>query len=157
MSLLERVREACLTAWGFRSEGYEFNDLFEDDYSDEDLARLWLSVDEWRKTVNHVASLVSDEWVARHAANGAVEVDGFLVTTKKGYVKESCVDHAGFTSWALENPKQLVAAVNPNNVRHGSLPPAVRSTFFEKTTMTKPDSQPAPSAIPVELLNREKQ
>jgi hypothetical protein len=85
-----------------------------------------------------------------------VEVDGFKVGFKKGYTRERCVDTAGFTSWATENPKQLIAAVNANNVKFGSLPPAVRDTFFEKETVVKPDAVEKPLAIPLDVLEVKK-
>jgi hypothetical protein len=136
-----------------RAEEAFFADYFGDDLTDEELARLWLVADEWRKTVDGLVKLVADEWVSRGVW---VDVDGFKVGFKKGYTRERCVDTAGFTSWATENPKQLIAAVNPNNVKFGSLPPAVRDTFFEKELVLKPDAVEKPVAIPVEVLEANK-
>lgn len=147
MSLFEDVVEASRLF--SRAEESFFDDYFPADLTDEELARLWLVADEWRKSVTGLVKLIADEWVERGAW---VEVDGFKVGHKKGYTRERCIDSAGFTTWALENPDQLIAAVNPNNVRFGSLPPAVRDTFFEKETVVKPDAVEQPVAIPLEVL-----
>jgi hypothetical protein len=151
MTLLNDVVEASKLF--SRAEEAFFADFFAEDLTDEQLARLWLVADEWRKTVDGLAKLIADEWVARGVW---VEVDGFKVGHKKGYTRERCIDTAGFTSWAMANPDQLVSAVNPNNVRFGSLPAAVRDTFFEKETVMKPDAIEQPVAIPLDVLEAKK-
>ena len=144
--------ELVVEASKLHSRGEEafFDDYFPDDLSDTELARLWLVADEWRKTVTDLVKLIADEWCKRGVW---VEVDGFRVGAKDSYTRERCIDTEGFTAWALEHPSQLIAAVNPNNVRKGSLPPTVRETFFEKESVAKPDATPA--AIPTDVLDKE--
>jgi len=62
--------------------------------------------------------------------------------------KEECVDPDGFFSWLRENPDEVSKAFNPNTARKGSIPPAVRGTFFEKTLYGEPKMQ----SVPVEVL-----
>lgn len=153
---LDRIRQAADIAFKTRGEELFFDDLVPDYYSDEDLARLYLVADEFRKAVDRVADIVGQEWVQRWRDRDrkGVEVDGFLVTTKKGYTAEKCIDSEGFWEWMNTQPATMVAAVfNENQARKGSLPPEARDTFFEKTYVIKPDSIRQPSAIPVEMLN----
>ena len=151
------VVERCVR---LRNETKElvYNDLVGEELSDEDVARLWLSIDSYQTSVNAAVKAVGDEWVRRYQARGnyAIELDGFLVTTKLGTTREVCVDTAGFNAWLAQNPELVEAAFNPNSARMGSLPPAVRSTFFERTTSVKPDAVPYPVAIPLEVIEENK-
>ena len=157
MNHYQLAKEASDTAWTLRSEPLEFDDLFPD-MSDEDAARLWLVIDEWSKTVSMVRSIVGDEWVSRcDSRGGGLTIDGFYVGSKKGYTAETCVDADGFLNWlviASQTDTGLLRRVlNPNQVRKGSLPPAVRETFFEKEHREKPDTVPKPTVIPVDVLD----
>jgi hypothetical protein len=136
----------------------DYNDLVGEDLTDEDVARLWLSIDSYQASVNAAVKAVGDEWVRRYTARGnhAIELDGFLVTTKKGYTRERCIDPEQFLAWLAENPETVPAILNPNSIKFGSLPPAVRQTFFSKEDVIHPDAQPKPAAIPIEVLNRQK-
>ena len=133
-----------------------YNDLVGEDLSDEDVARLWLSIDSYQTSVNAAVKAVGDEWVRRYAARNcqAIEVDGYLLVTRKGYVKESCTDVGGFLSWLSSHPESIVSVVSPNSVKFGSLPPAVRDTFFVKEDVVKPDAVEKPAAIPLEILEQ---
>jgi hypothetical protein len=157
VSLYDKIVQAVRLAWNIRSEDdLQFSDLIEDEtLSGEELARLWLTVDEYRKTVNLVAQVVGDKWVEYWKACGSLEVDGFLVGAKKGYTKESCVDSEGFWSWVYkqEDPELARRLFNENQARTGRLPAAVRDTFYEKTQVVKPDATEVPMAIPTEVLN----
>lgn len=127
--------------------------------ADDELAGLWLEVDAYKTNTNQVAEIVGAHWVEvwEGRGNKGLEVDGYLIGAKKGYTRERCTDQAGFFSWLLANPSQGLAAVNPNSLRFGSLPPAVRDTFFEKEDVVKPDAQPKPAAIPVEVIEQNRQ
>jgi hypothetical protein len=135
-----------------------YGELVGENLDDETVMNLHLLLDEWQTALNAVVRAVGDEVVKRLDARGRpMEVSGYLLTTKTGYTRERCVDQAGFFSWLLENPSQGLAAVNPNSLRFGSLPPAVRDTFFEKENVVKPDVQPKPAAIPVEVIEQNRQ
>jgi hypothetical protein len=154
--MMEQVRLASNICFRIRGEEGEisFADLFpSDEFSDEDVARLWLVAEEWRRAVETMARVVSNEWTQRWEKSGSIEVDGFLVTTKKGYVSEKCTDEEGFWTVLMERPEALPKYFNANQARKGSLPPEVRDTFFEKETIVKPDAVRQASAIPVEMLN----
>lgn len=43
----------------------------------------------------------------------------------------------GFADWLGKNPDIVAKLFNPNEVRFGALPPAVRDTFYEKQTYGK--------------------
>lgn len=135
-------------------EPLTYGQLIGEELDDEEVMNLHLSLDDFQTATNAVVKAVGDEVVKRVEANGAREVSGYFITTKVGYTRERCHDTAGFLSWLMQNPDQGLAAVNPNNLRFGSLPPAVRGTFFEKEDVVKPDVQPKPVAIPVEVLER---
>lgn len=138
-------------------EELTYNQLVGEELSDEKVAALHLSLDDLQAAVHAAYRAVGEEVVRRHEARGKpIEVNGYLITTKLGYTRERCVDTPGFLHWMLQNPNDAVAAVNPNNVRFGSLPPAVRDTFFEKEQVVKPDAVPQATAIPVEVLARKK-
>jgi hypothetical protein len=136
-----------------------YNELVGEYLSDVQIAELWLILDEYQTAVNAVVAAVGDKWVEvwEGRGNRGLEVDGYLIGAKKGYTRERCTDQAGFFSWLLENPSQGLAAVNPNSVRFGSLPPAVRDTFFEKEDVVKPDAVAKPVAIPVEVIERNRE
>jgi hypothetical protein len=150
----ELVRDASALAWKLPEDGTPaFSDFFPD-LSDEDLARLWLTVEHWSKAVSEVKELVGDEWVSRGAS---VEVDGYLVYTKKAYTKETCVDTETFLDWLASetslDDRVLHRLINPNNIRKGSLPSSVRSTFFEKEDVVKPEFA---QAVPIDVLEQAK-
>lgn len=133
-----------------------WNDIVGEELTDEEVARLWLSISAYQTAVNAAVKVVGDEWVRRFQDRNctAIEVDGFLVVTKKGYTKESCIDSDGFLSWLAQNPGMVPAVVAPNSVKFGSLPPAVRQTFFSKEDVVKPDTVEKPAAIPLDVLEQ---
>lgn len=115
-----------------------YGELIGEELSDEEVMNLHLSFDEWETAANAVKKALDDEVVRRIDARGKpMEVSGYLITTKVGYTRERCHDTAGFLSWLIQYPEQGLAAVNPNNLRFGSLPPAVRDTFFERSDVIK--------------------
>ncbi len=117
----------------------------------EGLADLWVLASEWTTAANRVEKIIGAELV-RQLDGGAVDVGDLRVFAKLGYTKETCVDTQGFLGWLEANPGHAVRVINPNSVRKGSLPPAVRDTFFEKERVVKPDSEPMPVAVPREVL-----
>lgn len=136
-------------------EPLSYGELVGDELDDEEVMNLHLSLDEWQTALNAVVKAVGDEVVRRIDARGKpMEVSGYLITTKVGYTRERCHDTAGFLSWLIQYPEQGLAAVNPNNLRFGSLPPAVRQTFFSKEDVVRPDAAPKPVSIPVEVIER---
>lgn len=151
---LDLIRQASYLTWRLRGEPVEFDDLF-DEMTDEDLARLWLIADEWRLSVNRLCDLIGQRWVEAWRARGrrGLEVDGFLMTTKKGSTTEKCVDSDGFWDWMAGQSDEMVRKLfNENSARKGSLPEAARTTFFKKEQTEKPDAVRQVSAIPVEVL-----
>lgn len=151
MTHLDDVREACRVAWNLQAEGdVAYSDLF--DHADEEtLARLWMVADEYRKVAGLVARVIGDEFVAR---SKPTEVDGFLVVPSEYRTDERCVDHEGFFGWLSENPDQTAKLFNANYARKGSMPQAVRETFFEKVKKKRPEI--VPQAIPTEVLEKNK-
>ncbi len=117
----------------------------------EGLADLWVLASEWKTAANRLEKIIGAELV-RQLDGGVVDVGDLRVFTKIGYTKETCVDTQGFLGWLEANPGHAVRAINPNSVKKGSLPPAVRDTFFEKERVVKPDSEPVPVAVPREVL-----
>ncbi len=117
----------------------------------EDLAGLWVLASAWKTAANQVEKIIGVELVKR-LDGGSVTVGDLRVFTTVGYIKETCVDTHGFLGWLEANPGHAVRVINPNSVKKGSLPPAVRDTFFEKTRIRKPDSEPHPTAVPIQVL-----
>ncbi len=117
----------------------------------EGLADLWVLASAWKTAANRVEKIIGTELV-RQLDGGAVDVGDLRVFTRIGYTKETCIDTQGFLGWLEANPGHAVRVINPNNVKKGSLPPAVRDTFFEKERVVKPDSEPVPVAVPREIL-----
>lgn len=158
---LSQIREASAVLFHLRAEEGDviFTDLFPDDHSDEDLARLWVVVDEWRKTVDQLAQIVGDEWVQRwrNRDRKALEVDGFLVTTKKGSKYTECNNSEGFWEAAMRDPEEIPKWFNPNTVRVGAIPQAVRDTFFDEGYRIKPDAVRQATAIPVQAIEDARQ
>jgi hypothetical protein len=45
---------------------------------------------------------------------------------------------------------------NANDARKGSIPEAIRNTFFEKEIVMRADAQEKPAAIPTQVIGRSK-
>lgn len=132
----------------------DYSTVVHDDLDDENMLRLWLQATQLQTDVNVLVRALEAEAV-RRLDGKSKEVDGFVVYPKKGYTKEECVDPDGFLDWLSQHPEQVGRVLNPNQVKKGSLPAAVRSTFFEKTEVVKPDAKP--QAVPVEVLEQNRQ
>jgi hypothetical protein len=121
---------------------------------------LWLILDEYQTAVNAVVKSVGDKWVEVWTARGekGLEVDGYWVATELGTKWEKCVNTSGFLSWLADNPQMVHVVLNPNEVKKGSLPPAVRDTFFESGRTVKPHHERKPVSVPFEVIedNRRK-
>lgn len=131
------------------------------DFETEALAELWLACDEYKTTVNQVERLLNDELAERMEKEGSsFTVGDWQIFRGYKSTSEKCIDSEGFLNWmileAQEDPRLLHRLLNPNNVRKGSLPPAVRETFFEKSRPPKTEKQAV--AAPVQVLedNRKK-
>lgn len=137
-----------------------YGELVGDELTDEEVARLHLNLDEYQTAVNAVVKAIGDEWVRRWKARGekGLEVDGFWVATELGTKWEKCVDSFGLLDWLSKNPQMVHVVLNPNEVKKGSLPPAVRSTFYEQGRTVKPHHERKPVSVPFEVIedNRKK-
>ncbi len=127
----------------------------DDPESPDDLADLWLLASEWKTAANLLEKTIGQALV-KVLDGGGVTVGDLRVFTTKGYTKETCVDIHGFLGWLEANPGHAVRVINPNTVKKGSLPEAVRDTFFHKEKVVKPDSEPVPTAVPVDVLEQNK-
>lgn len=102
-----------------------------EDFTPEELARLYVEAGAWLTAAGKVKAAIGDALLA--VVDKPLEVDGWLVWKGESR-KEVCVDPEGFSAW-LQGETQLVGKLfNPNSVRVGALPPAVRDTFYEKQT-----------------------
>lgn len=140
-----------LTRLKAESGDVRYGDLIGEDLDDVDVAELWLLMDAYKTAANQAARIVGDEWVKRYAESGAIEIGEWLVYVKHHRTDEKCSDPGSFLSWLAKHPDQIVAVVSPNSVKKGSLPPAVRDTFFEKVKVELPEAQP--SSIPLEMIS----
>ena len=127
----------------------------DDPESPDDLADLWLLASEWKTAANLLEKTIGRALV-KVLDGGGVTVGDLRVFTKTGYTKETCIDTSGFLAWLEGNPGHAVRVINPNNVKKGSLPEAVRETFFEKEIVVKPDSERVPAAVPLQVLEDNK-
>ena len=141
-----------LTDLVMHAEGIDtFGDLDLEPSELEDLAGLWVLATAWKTAANRLEKLIGAELVNR--LNGeSVDVGNLRVFVTKGTSKETCIDTHGFLLWLEANPGHAVRVINPNNVKKASLPPAVRDTFFEKKRVYKPDTEPVPTAVPIQVL-----
>jgi hypothetical protein len=149
---LPRIADLLDKATRLRSEtkAFTYNELVPDDIGTQELAELWVTSQEWVTAARAVEAVVATELAARFSeSHSNVEASGYLVWLGVRKVEE-CVDPVGFITWLEENPSEIGKAFNPNTARKGSLPPAVRDTFFEKRRVGEPRMQ----AVPVEMLNR---
>lgn len=155
-SAVQIVDRAIRLRMESKQEAPTYDLLVGEGLSDEQVARAWLSLGEYSTAVAAAVKALGDEWVRRYQARGEkpIEVDGHLVLTKTGRPVETCIDSPGFLAWLEANPQMVHMILNPNEVKKGSLPPAVRSTFFERRDVVKPEDQPKPSAIPLEILEQ---
>lgn len=147
--------------YDLRAEGeIEFSDLIEEDVSTEELAELWLLFDEWKTAANQAEKILNAELAERMDREDVMFTFGDWQVFRGWKSKsEKCIDTEGFFGWLAtqEDPVDTVERiVNPNNVRFGSLPPAVRDTFFKKSRPPKAEKQAV--AAPVQVLedNRQK-
>lgn len=147
MNALKLLREATQLAHHLKNEGgLTFDDLFPDMDNTDEIASLYLTADEWRKT----ASLVEKVIAARLEAlldGRSVEVGGTLLW--RGETKrERCIDSEGFWAWlATQDTTTVQKVFNENSARKGAIPPAVRDTFFEKQSTGKVELQQAPIEV----------
>jgi hypothetical protein len=158
MTELDQIRRATLLAWKMKGEDPPpgFDDLFDGDYSDEEVAGLVLLAEEWRLAAAVVEKVVGGVWVGRWEARGGrgLMLDEVLVTTKYGTTTESCVDEPGFWAWYRSADMDPETLFNPNSVRKGALPKAARETFFVKHRNVKPDAVRQVAAIPKQFLSQ---
>lgn len=138
-----------------KADTLDYDQIVTEPLNTEDLTRLWLLIGEWQTSLNTLEKAVSVQLV--QLLDDAIEVDGFLVYAKLGRTDEKCIDSSKFLAWLAEHPEQVPAVVSPNTVKKASLPPAVRDTFFEKTRVVKPEAVPQPAAVPLEVLEDNKQ
>ena len=152
---VETVKQATDLVMRLRVEEGDIilDDVIEvvDPESPADLADLWLLASEWKTAANLLEKIVGRALV-KVLDGGDVDVGDLRVFTTKGYTKETCVDVPNFLLWLEANPGHAVRVINPNAVKKGSLPPAVRDTFFQKEKVIKPDSEPVPVAVPLQIL-----
>jgi len=135
-----------------RSESADFtyDDLISDNLTVDELAGLWISAQEWATAARQVEKIIGaklGELLGESKTASNVQASGYLIWFGVS-TKEECVDPDGFFSWLRENPDEVSKAFNPNTARKGSIPPAVRGTFFEKTLYGEPKMQ----SVPVEVL-----
>ncbi len=156
---VETVKQATDLVMRLRVEEGDIvlDDVIEvvDPESPGDLADLWLLASEWKTAANLLEKIIGQALV-KVLDGGGVTVGELRVFTKTGYTKETCVDTSGFLGWLEANPGYAVRVINPNDVKKGSLPEAVRDTFFHKEKVVKPDSEPVPVAVPVQVLEDNK-
>lgn len=145
-----------LTDLVMHGEGIDtFADLDLEPEDLEDMAGLWVLATAWKTAVNRLEKMIAAELVAR-LDGGAVDIGDLRVFTTKGTPKETCINTSGFLLWLEANPGHAVRVINPNSVKKASLPPAVRDTFFEKTRVYKPDTEPVLTAVPIQVLEDNK-
>lgn len=118
-----------------------------DELTDIELAELWLLICEYRTAVTTAERIIRD---ALFRLEAPVEVMGQRIYQSEGKV-EKCIDSPGFCDWLSgQDASMIFRVLNPDYVRKGSLPPAVRDTFFEK----RPDGKLDVRSIPLEVLGR---
>lgn len=143
--------------YDLRGEGeIEFSDLIEEEVSTEDLAELWLLFDEWKTAANQAEKILNAELAERMDQEDSMFTFGdWQVFRGWKSQSEKCVDPEGFFEWLAERPHQTAKLFNANSARKGSLPSAVRDTFFEKKRQPKAEKQAV--AAPVQVLEDQRQ
>ena len=136
-------------------DGFTYDELVTEDLTTDEVAALWLSLSEYKTAAAQVEKAVS-EYLAILLVPGGVELPGWLVYNTVGSWKEPCTNPEGFWSRALQTPEEIPKWFNPNDVKVGSIPPEVRDTFFHRYRDHKPEAEAKPSAIPVEVLEKNK-
>jgi hypothetical protein len=125
-----------------------FGVLVGEDLELEELAALWLSLTEHRLAAAAAEKAVGEELARRLAAGSrGVEASGSWIYYGSSK-REVCVDPVAFFDWLAKHPELLAKTFNANTARKGSIPPAVRDTFFEKVDSIEPRL----TSVPVEVL-----
>lgn len=113
-------------------------------FTTEELARLYVEAEAWATAAGKVKAAIAQALLA--VVEEPVEVEGWLVW--KGESKKNvCFDQEGFSEWLSSHPELAGRLFNPNDVRVGQLPPAVRDTFYEKQTYGRVEVQAAPLQV----------
>lgn len=158
MTEFERIRSAIDHTLGLGAEDApDFDELFEDVAADDDetLARLVVAVDEYRRVTNLIKTIIDNALEALLAEREA-DPDGAKRSIMVGETlvwrgessTEKIIDTEGFWAWLASQDFEMVKRLfNPNSARKGSLPPAARSTFFDKTPTGKIELQRAPVQV----------
>lgn len=105
-----------------------------EEFTKEELARLYIEAEGFVTAANKVKGAIAQALMG--VVDKPVTVDGWLVWKGENH-KEVCIDTDGFADWLGKNPDIVAKLFNPNEVRFGALPPAVRDTFYEKQTYGK--------------------
>lgn len=132
------------------SKDVTFGELNLDDTDPKALAETWLTLKEWATAATQAASLVEAELVKFLPGAPVEAFDQFVYYGQS--TRETCIDPVAFHDWLANHPEELNRAYNPNTARKGSLPPAVRETFFEKEKVGEAKVQ----SVPLEMLGRKK-
>jgi len=149
-----RIHELVDKATRLRSEDktFSYNELSGDDLELQELAELWVTATEWATAARAVKDAIGEELVrVLGDSSRNVTASGQLIWLGVS-TKEECVDPEGFNAWLYDNPAEIERVFNPNTARKGSLPPAVRDSFFEKVQYGEPKMQ----SVPVEVLAQKK-
>ena len=146
---MELVREATGHAFHLRGEegAIDFANLFDDTWTTEDLAALYLMADEYRKAAAVVHRAVGEHLLPL-LEKGVTVGDTLVWRGEK--TTERCVDPPGFWHWlsVQDDPNLVEKVFNPDYARKGAIPPAARTTFFEKEKSGKVEV----NAVPVQVL-----
>jgi len=136
------------------AEPPQYHELIGEDLPIDQLAELWLSLQEYQRAAKQALDAIAKELGAQlEDRDGGIEVDAVWVSYKPR--KSSRVtDIDGFWEFMLnpENIGYLPKAFNPNNIRKTGIPESVLDTFYE----VKETPTPVLSDVPVYVLNRNK-
>ena len=118
----------------------DLEQLTGENFTVEELARLYVEAGAWATAAGKVKEAIGKALLA--VVDEPVEVDGWLVwkTEKKRTV---CIDPEGFSDWLGKHPELIGKVINPTYIKVGSLPPAVRDTFYETELLGKVEMKAA--------------
>lgn len=116
-----------------------------DQFDREELAALYLEAQTFATAAGKVREAVASALLEK--LDKPVRVDDKYLVWAGQKQREVCVDVDGFSEWLEGNPSLAFRIFNPNTVKKGSLPEAVRSTFFEKQKYGIVEVQAAPLEV----------
>lgn len=130
-----------------------YDELVGVDLPTEDLAELYIRMQEYQRAAKRVLDVLASELGDALTELGTgVQVGDDWVMFKPRRSSRFMGDSEGFWEYMLANPELLPKAFNPNTLRKTGIPESVLDTFFD----IEESAQPFVSTVPIHVLENAK-